>query len=182
MPGAPPADYYLEDNRTGADATPNKAAVATCDGTTRLLGTGAQLIGANGQAFYRAVLPDFALTSNTVRADASGGFAGNWELVAYAICATPPGADPTRVAQAFIGGPSPANAKSQKSGDCPAGTVSTGVGGAASSAAGISGFVLLNRISANLAQTEATVEAVEGVNPGGGVAWDLAAYNACWPL
>jgi hypothetical protein len=182
-PGAPPADYQLVDATDGPNADPNKAAVANCPGDTRLMGTGMELREANGNAFYRSVLPDFALTSNTVRADASGGFASDWELIAYAICGTPPGAAPVRDAQAFFGGPSSVDAKNQKSGTCSvAGTVSTGVGGAASSTDNIAGFVFLNRISANLAQTEATAEAVEGVDPGAGVAWDLAVYNICWDL
>jgi hypothetical protein len=180
--GAPPADYYLEVQRTGSNAVANKAVAATCQGTTQLLGTGAQLRGANGQAFYRSILPNFALTSNTVTADAAFGLAGNWELIAYAICATPPGAAPVREAQSTIGGANPVNSKSQQTSSCPAGTATTGVGGSATAAGGasISGYVFVNQVSSNLAQDTATAEAVEGQNPGGGVNWYLSAYDICW--
>ncbi|WP_433731620.1 hypothetical protein ACQP2Y_23190 [Actinoplanes sp. CA-051413] len=181
-PGAPPAGYYLEVQSTGLNADPTKAVAATCQGGTRLLGTGAEIIGANGQAFYRSILPNFALTSNTVTADAAFGFAGSWELIAYAICGTPPGVGPVREAQSTVGGADPVNAKSQQSSACPAGTATTGVGGSATATAGatISGYVFVNQVSSNLAQDTATAEAVEGLNPGGGVSWYLSAYDICW--
>jgi hypothetical protein len=183
-PGAPPADYYLEVQSTGSNADLHKNVVATCQGSTRLLGTGAQITGASGQAFYRSILPNFGLTSNTVTADAAFGFTGNWELFAYAICATPPGAGPVREAQSTIGGANPINSKSQQSDDCPNGTGTTGVGGGATATGGnsISGFVFVNQMSSNLAQDTSTAEAVEGQNPGAGVNWYLSAYTICWAL
>jgi hypothetical protein len=183
-PGAPPAGYYLEVQSSGANADTSKAVVATCQGATRLLGTGAEIIGASGQAFYRSILPSFASTSNTVTADAAFGFAGNWELIAYAICGTPPAAAPVRVAQSTVGGADPVNSKSQQSGTCPAGTAITGVGGSATAAGGatIGGFVFVNQVSSNLVQDTATAEAVEGRNPGAGVSWYLSAYATCWAL
>jgi hypothetical protein len=181
-PGAPPADYYLEVQSTGSNAVANKAVAAVCQGTTRLLGTGAQIIGANGQALYRSILPNFALTSNTVTADAAFGFAGNWELKAYAICGTPPGAAPVREALSTIGGANPLNSKSQQSSSCPGGTATTGVGGSASAAGGaaISGFVFVNQMSSNLSQDTATAEAEEIQGLGGNVNWYLSTYNICW--
>jgi hypothetical protein len=181
-PGAPPAGYYLEVQSTGSNADTTKAVAATCQGGTRLLGTGAEIIGASGQAFYRSILPNFALTSNTVTADAAFGFAGAWELIAYAVCGTPPGAAPVREAQSTIGGADPVNAKSQQSSACPAGTATTGVGGSATATAGatISGYVLVNQVSSNLAQDTATAEAVEGRNPGAAVSWYLSAHDICW--
>jgi hypothetical protein len=181
LPGPPPANYQLVQASSGLNAAPTKNVVANCPAGTSLMGTGAQLQGAFGQAFYRAVLPNFALDSNTVFADAIAGFGGNWEATAYGICATPPGAAPFRIAQTFVGGPTPANAKSQASGPCGAvGARTTGVGATAAPGAAVSGFVFISRMSTNLAQSEVTVAADEGRNPGANVAWDLAAYNICW--
>jgi len=181
LPGPPPANYQLVQASSGLNAVANKNVVANCPAGTSLMGTGAQLQGAFGQAFYRAILPNFALDSSTVFADAIAAFGGNWEATAYAICATPPGAAPFRIAQTFIGGPTPANAKSQASGACAvAGARTTGVGATTSPGAAVAGFVFISQMSTNVAQDEVTAAADEGRNPGAGVAWEMAAYNICW--
>jgi hypothetical protein len=73
----------------GDGTTTTKVAVASCPAGKRLYGTGYKLTGANGKVFPSAVRPDEALTEVTVRADAHGGFTGDWDLIAYAVCAKP---------------------------------------------------------------------------------------------
>jgi len=175
--GAPPAGYQLVQNVSGAGAAASKNVVATCPGGTHLLGTGFNLMGAGGQAFLRWSVPDFNLTSNTVIADAAGGFANGWQAISYAICATPPGAT-TRLGATT--GANPTNSKSAVTNACPGNSRTTGVGSAASTGAAVGGFVFVNRMSTNLGQQEATAEAVEGLNPGAAVAWDFAVFNICW--
>lgn len=177
LPGAPPPNYGLEHSTDGPSVGASKNVVASCDPGTSLLGTGFELDGAGGRAFLRWSVPDFNLTSNTVIANAANGFGGAWEATAYAICATPPGAT-TRKAQ--TSGSDPTNSKSATTDDCPGNTRTTGVGGAASTGTDIGGFVFVNQISTNPAQHKATAEAVEALDPGVGVAWDLDVFNICW--
>ena len=54
------------------------------------------------------------------------------------------------------------------------------MGGAASTGTDIGGFVFVNQMSTNPAQHKATAEAVEALDPGVGVAWDLDVFNICW--
>jgi hypothetical protein len=177
LPGPPPANYQLVQNASGAAAESSKNVVATCPDGTSLLGTGFKVSGAAGRAFLRWSVPDFNLTSNTVIANAAGGFAGAWQAISYAICATPPGAT-TRLGQTT--GANPANSKSSTTNACPGNTRTTGVGGAASTGPDIGGFVFVRQISTNLVQKEATAEGIEALDPGVGIAWDLDVFNICW--
>ena len=177
LPGLPPPNYTLKQNIDGPSAGASKNAVATCDPGTSLLGTGFDLDGAAGQAFLRWSVPDFNLTSHTVIANAAGGFGGVWQATSYAICATPPGLTTRR---GHTSGSDPTNAKSATTIDCPGNSRTTGVGGAASTGPAVGGFVFVNRIGTDLAQQNATAEAVEGLNPGAGVAWDLDVFSICW--
>lgn len=177
LPGLPPPNYQLKQNTDGPSAGASKNAVATCDPGTSLLGTGFNLDGAGGRAFLRWHVPNFDLTTNTVIANAANGFAGAWEATSYAVCATPPGAT-TRLGE--TSGSDPTNSKSATTNDCPDNTRTTGVGGAASTGPAIGGFVFVNQVSTNLVQHTATAEAVEALDPGVGVAWDLDTFNICW--
>lgn len=198
MPGTPPADYQIVPNSIGPDMMPNKVRTAYCPtnaaGTqTRLLGTGAELRDGNSQAlgsgdvFFQWINPDSALTYNAVVADAAFGFAGNWELIAYAICATPNPlrADPHRTGRGQAA--TSADSKRETTADCHPDypdMLTTGVGAAAApgSAADLGGFVFINEMSTNLVQEQATARAVEGVNLGAGDTWYVAAFNICWDL
>jgi hypothetical protein len=180
-PGPPPANYTLVRQTTGSTTDVIKSVTAVCPNGTNLLGGGAELRQAFGQAFHRWALPDFALTRYTVLADASAPLAGSsWEAVSYAICGTPPGVAPIRLGQAYIGGPDPTNSKTQTTGACPAGMVTTGVGGNTATGPDIGGFVFLNRLTTDVTQTNARADAIEGLNPGAAVAWTLNTYNICW--
>jgi hypothetical protein len=175
-PNPPPPNYGLVTAASPLNGANHKTVQAICPNGTRLLGTGAELQQGFGRAFYRSVEPDGGLTMNTVRADEAFAL-GNWRAIAYAICGTPPGVAPVRLAAASAF--NPVNVKSIATGVCPGGRHTTGVGGHADPAANIAGFVFIDGIMANAAQDQATAGALEGVNPGA-VPWDETAYNICW--
>ncbi|HST66153.1 MAG TPA: hypothetical protein VLM05_13285 [Mycobacteriales bacterium] len=76
---------------TGSDSTPAKIAIATCPAGKRVVGTGARLLGDAGQVVLDDVHPNAGLTSVSASAYEDGsGYAGNWNLYAYATCATNP--------------------------------------------------------------------------------------------
>ena len=173
VPGAPPPNYQLVTSVSANNGAPVKSQVVNCPAGTNLLGLGAQLANGNGEVFYQRIQPNAALNSATVTAGASGGYLGPWQVTAYAICATPPGV----IGLVAATGPlNNAAAKVQATGACPAGTITTGVGGQVSQPA--TGNVILDRITANAAQNAA----VAGADSDGTFFpnWDLTSYNICW--
>jgi hypothetical protein len=175
VPGAAPANYQLVTSVSGNNPVPLKSQAVFCPAGTNLLGLGAQLDNANGEAFYQRIEPNATLTGGAVTAGASGGFAGPWQVTAYAICATLPAVLVGTLVNAT--GPSDSVAvKAQGSGVCPAGALTTGVG--ATVVASATGHVLLSALTANAAQDTATAVAVEDglyLPP-----WDLTSHNICW--
>jgi len=173
VPGNAPPNYVLITSASANNTDPIKDQVAVCPAGTNLLGTGAELLNADGNAFYRRIEPDPALTQVSVTAGAAGGFAGPWQLLAFAICATP------AVAGNLVTATGPFNSndpKAQPSGACPMGALTTGVGGGFSLSA-ISNVMLI-RVTANAAQNQAVSGAIEDgtyLPP-----WALTAYNICW--
>jgi hypothetical protein len=175
VPGAVPANYQLVVSASPNNADPIKNEVAACPAGTDLLGLGAQLQNANGEAFYQRIEPNAALTAGVVTAGASGGFAGPWQLTAFAICASLPAA----LTGTLVTATGPVNSvagKTQAAPACPAGALATGAG--ATIAFPATGNVLLSEVRANIAQDTAISSAVED-----GVflpAWDLTAHTICW--
>ena len=173
VPGNNPPNYLLIVSASANNADPIKDQVAVCPAGTNLLGTGAELRNADGNAFYQRIEPDPALTQVSVTAGAAAGFAGAWQLFAYAICATP------AVAGNLVTATGPVNSndpKAQPSGFCPMGAITTGVGGGFSLSA--IGNAMLIRVTANAAQDQAVSGAIEDgtyLPP-----WALTAYNICW--
>jgi hypothetical protein len=193
MPGAPPPNYQIVSQPTGPNGVPSKAPRASCPvvaGTqTRVLGAGAELrdgfgqpLG-SGEVLFRWIYPNVDLTYNDVFADAAGGFANNWEAVAYAICATPTGADPFWNSNASP--TSSANTQTETTGVCPVDTpLMTGVGSATApvTAPALGGFVFINEMRADLVQQHATARVVEGVNLAPNDTWYMVATGICWEL
>jgi hypothetical protein len=64
----------------------SKDAIATCPGNTRLIGSGAEVTGALGAVFIRAMIPQPENDRTIVRASEDEAFTGNWSVTAYAIC------------------------------------------------------------------------------------------------
>jgi hypothetical protein len=128
VPGAVPANYQLVSSVSANNGNPIKTEVVACPAGTNLLGLGAELQGGFGAVFYERMEPNVAVDAAEVTASASGGFAGPWQLTAYGICATPPAG----VAVGIVTATGPNNNNSPKAtptGACPAGTLTTGVGG-----------------------------------------------------
>ena len=67
-----------------------KAVSASCPAGKNLLGTGAEMPGGAGQVVLDDVLPNATLTSVLATGvEDQNGFAGDWRVTAYAICANP---------------------------------------------------------------------------------------------
>lgn len=175
VPGAPPANYQLVTSVSPNNGDPIKNEVAACPAGTDLLGLGAELRSANGEAFYQRIEPNPALSAGVVTAGAAGGFGGPWQLVAYGICATMPAA----LTGALFSVTGPTNSTSprgQVAGGCPANALATGVGATVTASA--TGNVLLTRARANLAQNNGAASAFEDglyLPP-----WELTAHVICW--
>jgi hypothetical protein len=74
---------------TDPDSDP-ASVTATCPSGKNLLGTGADITSGSGQVVLDDVRPNAALTSTTVTGlEDESGFAGDWTLLAVAICANP---------------------------------------------------------------------------------------------
>lgn len=73
---------------TPSDSVSPKSVTASCPSPKRLVGTGAHVAGVPGQVLIERIHP----VSGAVRVIAyedENGFAGNWSLSAYAVCADP---------------------------------------------------------------------------------------------
>lgn len=75
--------------RTSESNSRNKHATAVCDPGKRVIGTGGRIFGGGGQVSFGYMIPDAGLTRAHVRGvEDENGFAGNWSVTAFAICAT----------------------------------------------------------------------------------------------
>lgn len=67
----------------------NKHATARCPAGKRVVGSGGEIVGGNGQVAMQYMIPDANLTRVHVRgAEDQDGMSANWAARAYAICAT----------------------------------------------------------------------------------------------
>jgi hypothetical protein len=75
--------------RTGPSNSRNKHATARCPAGKRVVGTGGEIVGGQGQVGITYVLPEADLTRVHVRgAEDQNGFGGDWSARAIAVCAT----------------------------------------------------------------------------------------------
>lgn len=77
---------------TVADSSPSKTVAAVCPAGQRVFGGGGDVVGGAGQVAIDRLQPQQTTTGDrfTVTAREDGtGFAGNWRLTAYALCAAP---------------------------------------------------------------------------------------------
>jgi hypothetical protein len=156
----------------GDGTSTTKLAVASCPAGKRLYGTGYKLTGANGQVFPSAVRPDEALTEVTVRADAHGGFTGNWDLIAYAVCAKPAAHMRLLTARSAA---DPAASKTVTTEACPGDTHLHGVGAEISGGRGDVVLAAMAPSSLALTRSQAGAHAHEPV----AADWTVASYAIC---
>lgn len=131
--GAAPAGLTYVSFSTASNSTSPKAATATCPAGKKLIGTGARLIGDAGQVLLDDIVPSAGLTSTSVVAyEDQTGYAGNWQLWAYGVCANPLANQSLQTADTL-----PANSSDDAVGAaCPGGTRLHGLGGAITGATG----------------------------------------------
>jgi hypothetical protein len=155
------------------NAVSPKTVTPFCPAGTSLTGIGYQLQGGNGDVFPDDVMPN-GLLGSVVTAYAAPGFAANWNVTGYALCApVPAGAAPLVVSNATgFGAVTP---RDTWSGWCPAGTMLTGTGAQLTNALG---NVIIDQMNPNVLITEAHAQAAEPVAYG--PAWDLVSYGICW--
>jgi hypothetical protein len=172
-PGAPPANYVRVQSASPVNAAPTKTQVATCPANTLLLGTGLQLNAAFGQALPSRIAPNPAVNAVLGSATTIPGFAGNWQLITYGICGTPPNNVLLRTSAGPINNVNP---KSWSTLNCPPGWLTTG--GGAELTPNAAGNVVLRQMTTNIPQDTVTAGGVEAwAFP---QVWGLTAHNICW--
>ncbi|HET8659099.1 MAG TPA: hypothetical protein VFM55_08895 [Micromonosporaceae bacterium] len=88
--GDEPAGLEYVSFHTATDSDGYKTATATCPGTKKLVGLGARTLGGDGQVVLDDIMPSGTLGWVTVTAyEVQGGFAGDWSMWAYGVCADP---------------------------------------------------------------------------------------------
>lgn len=87
--GTAPAGLEYTSFLTLSDSADSKTATATCPAGKKLLSTGGRVLNGNGRVVLNGMVPSATLTSNTTTAyEDQAGFAGNWSLHSYGVCAT----------------------------------------------------------------------------------------------
>jgi len=88
---APPAGHQVVAATSPSSSAFSHSATAVCPAGKKVLGTGALLVGGQGQVVIDEVRPNSALQSVLVTGyEDDDGYAGNWSVRAYAVCAFPP--------------------------------------------------------------------------------------------
>jgi hypothetical protein len=158
-------------SRTSNSVSPTSAS-ATCPAGKRVIGTGAQISGGQGQVVIDDITPNAALTSVTVTGyEDVDGFAGNWTVIAYAVCANPlPGLQ--RVP--FTEGPDSERIKTP-SGQCPGSKRTIGIGAAMTGARGRATFSAMVTASGFRNTFAQAFEQQAGTN----ASWSITVYLIC---
>lgn len=171
---APPAqavsDVFRVDGTSLVNSNTTKSATAPCPAGTKVYGAGAFIVDGNGKVTLERVLPDLSLTQVSATATENGAFAGDWRVVAEAICGTPV-ANLQPIVENSVSSSSTSKSVSP---DCPAGTKLYGLGGIT---IGGTGRVVLDDFTPNAALSGAVVTAYENgtFTPN----WSLTAYAIC---
>jgi hypothetical protein len=75
---------------TGTSSDSFRSAVAECTGDRQLISTGGRVIGGDGQVILDDLMPSATFERVTVTAyEDDNGYAGEWSLFAYGVCADP---------------------------------------------------------------------------------------------
>jgi hypothetical protein len=168
---AQPAGLEYVSFHTGTSSSSSRTATATCPGTKKVVGLGARVSGGGGQVMLDDMAPNAALTSVTATAyEDDNGYAGNWSLWAYAVCANPlPGLElrtATSASDSFDKGVFV---------PCPVGKRVHGVGGMMN---GATGQALYGGVYPNATLTSTTAISVEDSNGYAGN-WSVTTFAVC---
>jgi hypothetical protein len=158
---------------TSATNSTNKSFPVSCPAGKKLLGAGGEITGGAGQVVLNTVRPNSGLSSaNAAGLEDGDGFAGNWSVTAYAVCANPP-SGLQRVTDTSASDSTdktvPAN--------CPLGTRPLGIGGEVTNGAGqVSMDLLPGTVGDDLVGANARAFEDESGYAGN---WSVTAYAIC---
>jgi hypothetical protein len=86
----PPPGLQLATARSPSDSNPSKTVTAACPSGKNVLGAGASIASGAGEVVIDDMVPNNLLTNVTATGfEDPDGFAGNWRVFGYAICANP---------------------------------------------------------------------------------------------
>ena len=159
---------------TSALNSSNKSVTATCPVGKRVLGAGADINAGNGQVLFDDIRPNAALTAVIVQAvEDETGQSGPWNVTAYAVCADPiVGLERVATTSALDSTPS-----KFVTAPCPAGKLSTGVGGDINAGSGQVLFNVFDVGGAGSAVVQGTEDETGLAGP-----WSVTAYSICAPV
>lgn len=160
---------------TTASSPSVRSIAVSCPAGKRVIGGGSIVDGADGKAFITAQYPVSTASGDrfeVVAVEVDEGYAGNWWLRAFAICANPvPGLQIISTTRAASSLSSQTNNAS-----CPSGTRLLGAGGRVNSPAG---QVALQSMTTNIPVASlASVSAREDANGYTG-SWGITTYAIC---
>jgi hypothetical protein len=157
--------------QTSVSNSTNKSATVSCPAGKQVTGAGGSINAAGGQVALRVARPSDALKSVTASgAEDQNGFAGNWQVAAYAVCATPPAG----LERVSVTSPTNSSNKSATA-TCPGGKRLLGTG---AELTGGGGEVALNDVIPGSALGNVSVQALEDGN-GTTAVWSVTAIAIC---
>ncbi len=167
-----PVGLELVTATSASTSAGTRSVAATCPGGKRLLGSGAEILGAPSQVLLDGQLPNPGLTAVTVNAlEDETGTSATWSIKAHAICADPiPG-----LQRVLVTGATDSVANKVVTAPCPAGKSVIGLGGTINSP---NGQVVLDAVFPDLDMTNANISAFED-GTGNDATWSLTAYAIC---
>jgi hypothetical protein len=148
-----------------------KSILVECPGDTKVYGTGATIQGGFGNVVIDDIIPLEDLSGVFVTAYENGAYAGNWRVIARAMCGSPvPG---LHRAEPVTSGPDSFQNKSATA-ECPPFTRLIGSGGELT---GAFGNVFLTAMVPDLPEDDVRVSASEDVPYSAN--WSVTAYAIC---
>jgi hypothetical protein len=170
-----PGIVRADSNPTSLDTFSVKTATAQCLPGKQVVGAGGEISGGLGEVTMTRLEPDPGLSRVTVRAEELDGLsARNWQVEAYAMCATPiPGSHLVKAERFSAGSPD-----TSVTATCPAGEKVLGTGGGISNQSGVGSVVLsgLSYESSAIAKVRAQETPV-----GTASNWRVEALTICAP-
>jgi hypothetical protein len=163
----------VQANSGTASSAAVQTATAACPRGTRVFGGGGDIVGGGHSVALTTMKPVTGVSGDsfTVTATEDGlGYAGSWNVFAYAVCGTAANLSLQRATLSASGGN-----RLQVGTQCPAGTAVLGMG---AEIAGGSGHAVLNTMLATFGTPGSTAAAFADEHGFAG-GWSLTAYAVC---